>query len=41
MQGIEITGFAFWSVNRKDQGPFKCYKYMEGGDANGNMQTIC
>lgn len=28
MQGVEITGFAFWSVYRQDDGPFRCYKYM-------------
>lgn len=34
MQGVIITGFAFWSVHREADGPFKCYKYMQGGDPN-------
>lgn len=41
MQGVVITGFAFWSVYRDDDGPFRCYKYMEGGDANRNVQAMC
>jgi regulator of protease activity HflC (stomatin/prohibitin superfamily) len=41
MQGVIITGFAFWSVFREGDGPFRCYKYMEGGDANRNVNAIC
>jgi regulator of protease activity HflC (stomatin/prohibitin superfamily) len=41
MQGVIITGFAFWSVYREGDGPFRCYKYMEGGDANRNVQAMC
>lgn len=41
MQGVVITGFAFWSVYRDGDGPFRCYKYMEGGDANRNVQAMC
>lgn len=41
MQGVVIQGFAFWSVYRDDDGPFRCYKYMEGGDANRNVQAMC
>lgn len=41
MQGVVIQGFAFWSVYREDDGPFRCYKYMEGGDANRNVQAMC
>lgn len=41
MQGVVITGFAFWSVFRDEDGPFRCYKYMEGGDANRNVQAMC
>lgn len=41
MQGVEISGFAFWSVYRNDDGPFRCYKYMEGGDANSNVRAMC
>ena len=41
MQGVEIDGFAFWSVYREDDGPFRCYKYMQGGDANTNVQAMC
>jgi regulator of protease activity HflC (stomatin/prohibitin superfamily) len=41
MQGVIITGFAFWSVYRDGDGPFRCYKYMEGGDANRNVNAIC
>ena len=41
MQGVEINGFAFWSVYRDEDGPFRCYKYMQGGDANTNVQAMC
>ena len=41
MQGLEVTGFAIWSVNREGDGPFKCYKYTQGGEANLNVQTMC
>ena len=41
MQGVVITGFAFWSVYRDEDGPFRCYKYMQGGDANANVQAMC
>lgn len=41
MQGVEITGFAFWSVYRESDGPFRCYKYMEGNNANANVQAMC
>ena len=41
MSGVVITGFAFWSVYRNEDGPFRCYKYMEGGDANSNVQAMC
>jgi len=27
MQGLEVRGFAIWTVNRAEDGPFKCYKY--------------
>ncbi|CAL6107764.1 SPFH_domain/Band 7 family protein [Hexamita inflata] len=41
MQGIEVSGFAIWSVNREGDGPFKSYKYTQDGNANGNVQTMC
>ncbi|CAM6005312.1 unnamed protein product [Sphagnum balticum] len=41
MQGVLISGFAFWVIHRGGDGPFRCYKYMEGGDANRNVQAIC
>lgn len=41
MQGVNITGFAFWSVYREDDGPFRCYKYMQGNDANSNVRAMC
>lgn len=41
MQGVEIEGVAFWSVYRLEDGPFRCYKYMEGNDANANVQVMC
>lgn len=41
MQGVKINGVAFWSVHREGDGPFKCYKYMQGGDANANVRTMC
>ncbi|CAL6062784.1 SPFH_domain/Band 7 family protein [Hexamita inflata] len=33
MQGIEVSGFAIWSVNREGDGPFKSYKYTQDGNA--------
>ena len=27
MQGIEVTGFVIWVINREEDGPFKAYKY--------------
>lgn len=41
MQGIVIQGFAFWSVFRDDEGPFKCYKYLQGCDANDSVKALC
>lgn len=41
MQGVEIHGVAFWSVYRLEDGPFRCYKYMEGTNANNSVQTMC
>lgn len=41
MQGIVIEGFAFWSVYRDGDGPFKCYKYMQGFDANESVRALC
>ncbi|CAL6112736.1 SPFH_domain/Band 7 family protein [Hexamita inflata] len=41
MQGIEVSGFAIWSVNREGDGPFRSYKYTQDGNANGNVQTMC
>lgn len=36
--GIEIEGIVFWAVHRFADGPFKCYKYTEGSDANENVR---
>ena len=41
MQGVSIEGYAFWQVYRKDDGPFRCYKYMQGYGANENVKTLC
>lgn len=41
MQGISIEGFAFWIVDREAGGPLKCYKYMDGGNANRHVKTLC
>ncbi len=41
MQGIVIEGFAFWSVFRDDDGPFRCYKYLQGCDANDSVRALC
>lgn len=41
MQGVQITGFAFWTVFREEDGPFRCYKYMQGNDANSNVKAMC
>ena len=40
MQGIIITGFAFWSVNRNQEGPFKYYKYMERQNPNESVRSL-
>ena len=40
MQGVIITGFAFWTVHREGDGPLKCYKYMQGGDANDSVRAL-
>jgi len=41
MQGVDIQGFAFWSVYRDEDGHFRCYKYMQGGDPNHNVKAMC
>ena len=41
MQGISIEGFAFWTVDRIGEGPFKCFKYMSEGNANEHVRTLC
>lgn len=41
MQGVNIAGFAFWSVYRDDDGPFRCYKYMQGLDTYTSVQALC
>jgi flotillin len=41
MQGVEINGFAFWSIYRDEDGPFRCYKYMQGQDANDSVTAMC
>ncbi|KAL4455783.1 hypothetical protein ABPG74_003193 [Tetrahymena malaccensis] len=41
MQGLEVSGFAIWSVHREGDGPFKCYKYTQGGNANENVRIMC
>lgn len=41
MQGVSIEGEAFWQVDPKEDGPFRCYKYMEGGSANNNVGMLC
>ena len=41
MQGIVIEGFAFWSVYRDEDGPFRCYKYLQGCNPNESVQALC
>jgi flotillin len=41
MQGVEINGFAFWSVYKGEDGPFRCYKYMQGQGANESVIAMC
>lgn len=41
MQGVSIEGYAFWQVYREGDGPFRCYKYMQGYGANDNVKTLC
>lgn len=42
MQGVQVDGVAFWTVYRYEDGPFRCYKYMQGGgDANSSVRTMC
>ena len=42
MQGIEISGFAVWSVHREGDGPFKYYKYVgtDSDKANANIKLV-
>jgi flotillin len=35
MQGVEVSGFIVWTVNRVGDGPFKCYRYLEGLSGDG------
>lgn len=41
MQGIIIEGFAFWSVYRDEEGPFRCYKYLQGCNPSESVQALC
>ena len=34
-QGVEVSGFAVWVVNREADGPFKAYKHLGGLSAAG------
>lgn len=35
MQGVEVSGFIVWTVNRVGDGPLKCYKYLQGLSEKG------
>jgi hypothetical protein len=39
--GIQITGFADYTINREGDGPFKWYKYMSQGNPNSNVKVMC
>ena len=41
MQGIIIEGFAFWSVYREEEGPLRCYKYLQGNNPNEGVTALC
>ena len=40
MQGVVIEGFAFWSVYRDEDGPFRCYKYMQGVSTSESVGSM-
>lgn len=35
VQGIEVKGFAIYSIYRSGEGPFKAFKYLKGMDEQG------
>uniref|UniRef100_A0A7R9Z8H8 Uncharacterized protein n=1 Tax=Chlamydomonas euryale TaxID=1486919 RepID=A0A7R9Z8H8_9CHLO len=35
VQGLHVSGFCIWSVNRVDDGPFKAYRYLDGLSTSG------
>jgi hypothetical protein len=41
MQGLSVSGFAIWGVHRIEDGPYKCFKYMQGGSPDENVKTLC
>lgn len=41
MMGIKMNGFCLWTINRDADGPFKCYKYMQGANCNENIKALC
>ncbi|KRW99566.1 hypothetical protein PPERSA_13146 [Pseudocohnilembus persalinus] len=38
--GIQIKGVVYWAVYRQGDGPFKCYKYIQGTNANENVKQM-
>ncbi|KAG1659276.1 hypothetical protein FOA52_008205 [Chlamydomonas sp. UWO 241] len=47
VQGLRVSGFCIWSINRIDDGPFKAYRYLDGlstkglASANDNLARMC
>jgi regulator of protease activity HflC (stomatin/prohibitin superfamily) len=39
MQGVSVTGMLVWSIYRKEDGPFKCYKSF-GDDLNRDTPSM-
>lgn len=40
MQGVEVRGNIIWSVYRKDDGPFKCYKMFGKALQSRNPRSV-
>ena len=41
MQGIDIEGFGYWSVYRKEEGPLRCYKYLKNLNKTNGVKALC
>jgi len=39
MAGVQVQGFAIWSINREADGPSKAYKYLDGLTTTGKQKA--